>query len=108
MTKRQEEDWKALLKAEAKRYSETQRLTRYSRQKRMGIKERFFENLRSLSTDRKWGLAAITLSYPGMIPLIACGRSGLLSSGEIKVCLFLIVASAPLWMKADIAHRSDR
>ena len=107
MTKRQEEDWKALLKAEAKRYPDTHGLTRYSRQKRKGLKERLFENLRSLSTDRKWGLAAITISYPGMISLIACGRSSLLSSGEIKVCLFLIVASAPLWMKAAIAHRSD-
>lgn len=108
MTKRQEEDWKALLKSEAKRYSETQGLTRYSRQKPKGLRERLSENLRSLSADRKWGLAAITISYPGMIPLIACGRSGLLSSGEIKVCLLLILASAPLWMKADIAHRSDR
>ena len=106
MTKRHEEDWKALLKAEAKRYSETHGLTRYSRRQRKGLNERFFENLRSLSTDRKWGLAAITISYPGMISLIACGRSGLLSSGELKVCLFLIVASAPLWMKAAIARRS--
>jgi hypothetical protein len=107
MTKRQEEDWKALLKAEAKRYSETHGLTRYSRRKRKGLKERLFENLRSLSTDRKWGLAAITISYPGLIPLIACGRSNLLSSGEIKLCLFMIAASAPLWMKADLAHRRE-
>jgi hypothetical protein len=74
--------------------------------------ERSFFNLtfyrfRNMNLSRQYGLVAMMISYPGMIPIILYGLTNSLSQHLAIGCFLLVFLSVPFWLLACRAERTE-
>lgn len=66
---------------------------------------RFFKRM---PLSSRFGLAAILISYPGLIPIIALGGTNPLPQNLAIGCFALVSMSMPFWLMAGMSERSER
>ena len=95
------------LKIEADRYS-IQQGWRSSEKSSQSICSALYQRFMSIRPSNRYGLAAILVGYPGLVPIIAVGGTTSISHELTIFCLALISASVPLWFLASVVQRSER
>lgn len=70
-----------------------------------GFGTRLFRNM---PLSSRYGLAAILISYPGLIPIIAFGGANPLPQNLAIGCIALVSMSMPLFLLAGRAEQVER
>lgn len=63
---------------------------------------------KNMPRSNRYGLAAILISYPGLIPIIAFGGANPLPQNLAIGCFALISMSTPFWLMAGLTERAER